>query len=165
MRERMAVELAGYVTAALNRDEAAIRELRTHTRLNARGLHALSTQSDVVFQICIRKCFDNFVRDLHVQAQKLYDSDDYCCVKWINFLPSFQIKYGVSAFRIVPYIQTMENLDTLKSLYSYFYALHFDTHVHEKCYEKWSKLFPNKAKAVRELDLQLSTFDSYEDMI
>mmetsp|Transcript_9920 Transcript_9920/g.13809 ORF Transcript_9920/g.13809 Transcript_9920/m.13809 type:complete len:260 (+) Transcript_9920:146-925(+) len=163
IRERIASLLLRYVTHALEGDEDAAEFLKRNTGISMEVLKVANNASD--WQLRLRSWFDKYVKYLHKEAQKTYDSDAYCRVKWINCLPTFQTRFGVPAFRIGSYLKNVESLETLRALYKYFYLLYLDAHCSEKCHEKWQKLFPNKAKAVEELDIQLGKLDAYEDIV
>mmetsp|Transcript_26981 Transcript_26981/g.37540 ORF Transcript_26981/g.37540 Transcript_26981/m.37540 type:complete len:273 (-) Transcript_26981:117-935(-) len=109
--------------------------------------------------------FRTYMEELHQQAQRFYDADPHYKIKWINCLPTFQTRFGVSACRIEPFVMRMENVDLLRSLYVYFFMLYLDAHCVAKNRATWAKLFPRKNKYVIENGIDLRTFDTYEDMI
>jgi len=76
-----------------------------------------------------------------------------------------QTKFGVSVFHISPFVEALENDETLASLYAYFYLLYLDTYCSIKCSERWSQLFPKKCRHVRQNGVDLGKLDAYEEFI
>eukprot|EP00954_Amorphochlora_amoebiformis_P021532 1347053-Amorphochlora_amoeboformis.AAC.1 len=156
IRERIASVMQVNVQLALQGDRGAGEVIKQHSNVDLRDLKSSRSR---------QHHFDKFICDINVRTQKMYDSKEYYPVKWINCLPSFQTRFGVSASRIEPYINAMENIERLKGLYSYFFLLYLDTYCSTTHPETWAKLFPKKAAYVRDNGLSLGKFDAYEEWV
>eukprot|EP00954_Amorphochlora_amoebiformis_P010846 846821-Amorphochlora_amoeboformis.AAC.2 len=167
---RMARVLLAAGRSALNGEKAAIDFIQKSTKFDLKAARAeLSRTRDKSGEaICskmLHRYFGDYMQTLHDRTQMLYDSEQYQNVKWINCLPTFQTRFGVSVFRIAPFVAQLDNLDTLKSLYMYFYFLYLDAHYSERYADRWAKLFPNRARVVKERGLDLTNMDTYEDFM
>jgi len=168
IRDRMVAVLSDYVKRYLEGDQDAEIMVKKATGVSLSGVKS-SIQCERVASedlwIKLSGCFDNFMKSLHKESQKNYDSKRYCGVKWINCIPTFQVRFGVSAFQIEPFIAVTTDLKQLKGLYNYFYLLYLDSHCYRKCYFKWARLFPNKCEFVRRNGVELATLDVYEETL
>jgi len=180
IRERLAMVLRRNIDFAVEGKAEVSRVLSRHIEVDLEELrrlyleekdeedhhrHGADGGSQSKYVAKLEERFARFIHNLHRAYQEMYDSPSYFQVKWVNCLPSFQTKFGVSAFQISPFVEALENVETLASLYSYFYMLYLDTHCSVRCYERWAQLFPNKCRHVRKNGVELSKLDAYEQFI
>jgi len=162
-RERLTVVMSSFAESAMKGDESAMAVVVQESGLGVKELQEIAKASEEKQQDEFKRLFRIFMKKLQRQTRHLYDSKSLCKVKWINLLPTFQSRFGVSAFNMEDYIKTIENVEKLKGLYQYFFCLYLDTLCFKKHRKKWDKMFPQKRNLVLDEGLDIGHCDAFED--
>mmetsp|Transcript_16229 Transcript_16229/g.24470 ORF Transcript_16229/g.24470 Transcript_16229/m.24470 type:complete len:238 (+) Transcript_16229:155-868(+) len=164
--KRMEVVLRQNMEAALRGNAISKEVLQKHAGINSDMLSNFKKiDNEDVKGAKLRTFFIDYVRSLRIAARRDYQKKEFISAKWINFIPTFQTRFGVSVTDISPYINVLDNLNTLEALEKYFYFLYLDVILSIKKESQWSKLFPLRSKRVKELGLDLSSLDTYEEIV
>eukprot|EP00469_Lotharella_globosa_P010692 CAMPEP_0167785524 /NCGR_PEP_ID=MMETSP0111_2-20121227/8281_1 /TAXON_ID=91324 /ORGANISM="Lotharella globosa, Strain CCCM811" /LENGTH=236 /DNA_ID=CAMNT_0007676797 /DNA_START=62 /DNA_END=772 /DNA_ORIENTATION=+ len=162
-RERLTVVMFSVAQKAVKGDKSAAAVVIQESELKVNELQEIAKAPEQEQRDQFEKLFRIYIKNLIKQTRCLYDSKGLCKVKWINLLPTFQSRFGVSACNMEDYIKTIENVEKLKGLYQYFFCLYLDTLCFKKHREKWNKMFPKKRNLVLDEDLDIGHCDAFED--
>jgi len=164
-RERLEAVMSTFADGAMRGNESAVAMVVQESGLDVNKLQEIAKMPEQEQQHQFERLFCRFMKNLQRQTRYLYDSKSLCKVKWINLLPTFQSRFGVSAFNMEDYIKTIENVEKLKGLYQYFFCLYLDTLCFKKHRKKWDKMFPKKRNLVLDEGLDIGHCDAFEDFV